>query len=126
MDDDKSFTLSASPTEIMANVETTQITAKLGKKVLAADEFVLYNEKGQVVNIPNLIFSTDTPGNYSFQAYHEGLGVMSNRIIIRVIKNIPFPESPADEQPSNLNFHRIRRPGNCGPTPHRIISDRRC
>ena len=47
-DDSNSFTLTASPTEIMANVEYSQLTVKLGKKELSADEFVLYNEKGQV------------------------------------------------------------------------------
>lgn len=105
-DNSNTFTLTASPTEIVANVEYSQLTVKLGKKELSADEFILYNEKGQVANLPNLRFSSDTPGNYSFQAYHPTLNVMSDRVKIRVIKEVEFPEAPADEQPSNLNFTR--------------------
>ena len=121
-DDNNKFTLTASRSEIMANVEYSQLSVKLGKKELSAEEFVLYNEKGQVVNLPNLRFTSDTPGSYSFQAYHPTLNVMSDRVKIRVIKEIEFAEAPADEQPSNLNFTRaamyIRFTGtNCGACP---------
>lgn len=119
------LTLSANPSSIMANVETTQLVVKIGNKRLSADEITLYNEKGVVIEVPNLQFSSDTPGTYGFQAgYHHPTNgdMLSNFITVRVTKEVAMPEAPVDAEPSNLDFERkimyIRFTGTgCGACP---------
>ena len=103
------LTLSANPSSIMANIETAQLVVKIGNKRLSADEITLYNEKGVVIEVPNLQFSSDTPGTYGFQAgYHHPTNgdMLSNFITVRVTKEVAMPEAPVDAEPSNLNFAR--------------------
>ena len=124
-DGNGALTISANPSSIMANVETAQLIVKLGNKKLSADEITLYNEKGAVIEVPNLQFTSDTPGTYGFQAAysHPTNGdMLSNFITVRVTKEVAMPEAPVDAEPSNLNFKRaamyIRFTGTgCGACP---------
>ncbi len=96
------LTLNASTTVIYANgTDQVLFSPKYGSKVLTEEQITLYDgETDEVVSLPGLCFTTDTPGKYTFYAtYQDGEELKSSEMVtISAIEESDINVDPTDDE----------------------------
>ena len=88
---------------IQAGVDQAKLTVKLDGKEIS-DDVVIFGNDNNVVDLgADFIFTSETPGTYSFWANYKTFN--SNTVTVTVV-NTPVPATPEDPQPSSTSFVR--------------------
>lgn len=100
---DRKLTLEVDNQIIQAGVGQSRLTVTLDGTPVT-DEVIMFDSDNKVVDLgADFIFTSETPGEYSFWANHKTYN--SNKVSVTVVST-PVPETPEDLQPENTSFVR--------------------
>ena len=88
---------------IQAGVDQAKLTVKLDGKEISEGVMIFGNDNNVVDLGADFIFTSETPGTYSFWANYQTFN--SNTVTVTVV-NTPVPATPEDPQPSSTSFVR--------------------
>ena len=88
---------------IQAGVDQAKLTVKLDGKEVSEGVIIFGNDNNVVDLGADFIFTSETPGTYSFWANYQTFN--SNTVTVTVV-NTPVPVTPEDPQPSSTSFVR--------------------
>lgn len=105
------LTLAVDNTIIIADgLCTARLIVKLGdQEVTDYDKVSVYqvdkDDKNVLIQVPDLIFRTTTPGSYTFWVSYKSR--LSNKVsLVAVSPSLDFPGIPTDPDPTNLDFRK--------------------